>query len=131
MDIRVRKKKNKVHEREENDADAPHIGALAVVLASQNNLRAGVVRRAARRVQERIALHQLCHAKVGDLDLVVGIQQKVLWLQVAVADAVQMAVLKPHDDLRGEAERLLACYAALLDDVVEQLPITATTILIF
>jgi len=43
-------------------------------------------------VQEGAVAHDVGQAEVGDLDVVVGVQQQVLGLEVAVHHAVEVAV---------------------------------------
>ena len=61
------------------------------------------------------------HAEVGDLDVVLVVEQQVLGLEVAVADGVAVAEVQRRDDLPEKAARLLRRQPALLHQVVERL----------
>lgn len=65
------------------------------------NLRRDIVRRAAERLRGLIARDALlAHAKVGDLDMSVLVQQHVVQLQVAVHDATGVQIKQPDRDFR-------------------------------
>lgn len=63
--------------------------------------------------------HDIGEAKVSDLDVHLGVEQEVLWLQVAVHDHVTVAVFHPRYDLLEEVPRLLFQQPPLLHYVVK------------
>ena len=70
-----------------------------------------VIRRA--RVERR-------EAEVGDLEVSVAVEQQVLGLEVAVADALVVAVLDAADELLEVEARGRLVEAALCNDLVEE-----------
>ncbi len=87
-------------QRVQDDPAGPHVRPAAVVLLPADHLRAGVVRGAAGRLQHGANRLQGGHAEVGDLDVVLVVQQKVLGLQVTVTGRRRVRqhtfVLLPH-----------------------------------
>ena len=75
----------RAHEqRVQDDAARPDVRLAAVVLLAAYDLRAGVVRRAAARLQHRAVHLQRRHAEVGYLDVQLVVQQQILRLQISV-----------------------------------------------
>lgn len=88
----------------------------------RDDLRAGVVWAAAARLEELAAALESGHAKVGNLDVALAVEEQVLGLEVAVADVEPVAVVDARDDLLEVVQRLVRAELALLHEVVKQLP---------
>eukprot|EP00968_Pinguiococcus_pyrenoidosus_P008168 scaffold576_cov260-Pinguiococcus_pyrenoidosus.AAC.32 len=106
----------------QDDATAPDIHLGARVEIAGDDLRGRVVRGPARGAQKLSVLHEVAEAEVGDLDVVVRIEQQVLRLEVPMHDVVKVAVLHATDDLLHELSRLVRLQTALGNNVVEKLP---------
>ena len=61
------------------------------------------------------------HAKVGNLDVAVRVQEQVLWLQVAVANVEAVTVVYAGNDLAKIPAGLVWVEATLRDEVIKQL----------
>ena len=91
-------------QRDEQDhASAPHVRLVAVVRPPSQHLRRHVATRATLCAQQQrcsvFVLAESRQAKVGDLQLKISGQQQVLRLQVAVADALFVAVAHAGNQL--------------------------------
>lgn len=71
----------------------PDVDFRSGIETTTNNLRGGIVRTAATRLEEVAILDFVGEAKVGDLDVKVVIQQDVLRLQISMDDLQFVAVL--------------------------------------
>ena len=67
-------------ERVQDDAEAPDVHLWPVVLLALEQLRGGVRGAPAKGVQLRAQRELIAEAKVGDLDVGLGVQQEVLGL---------------------------------------------------
>mmetsp|Transcript_10454 Transcript_10454/g.43278 ORF Transcript_10454/g.43278 Transcript_10454/m.43278 type:complete len:343 (+) Transcript_10454:2484-3512(+) len=108
-------------ERVQDHPARPHVHLRTAVELTGDNLRRGVVRRPARRLQKVPVPHHVAQAKVRDLHVGLGVQQEVLGLEIAVDHHVAVAVLDAGDDLLKEVSRLVLAETTLLHDVVEEL----------
>lgn len=81
-----------------------HFGKLcrAASRSYRDNLWTGVVRATAAGLQKLVCALQCCHAKVCNLDVALFVEQKVLWLQIAMADVETMTVVDTKDAARRE-----------------------------
>lgn len=61
------------------------------------------------------------HAKIGDLDVFVAVQQQILGFEVAVANVEAMAVVDGVDDLLEIVQSFRYGQAAAFDEIVKQL----------
>lgn len=77
----------------------PDIGDRTLVSLSRNDFGTCVVRAPTARPQESVTALPSGHTEVGDLDILVAIQEKVLWLEVTVSDVETMTVVDGVDDL--------------------------------
>lgn len=66
-------------------------------------------------------LRERGEAKVGDLEVAVGVEEEVLRLEIAVRDAVAVAELERGDELREVAPRELLRQTAAARELVEEL----------
>jgi len=73
-------------QRVEDDSETPDVHLGPVILLALEKLGGGVGRRAAERVQLVAQCELVAEAKVGDLDVGVGVQQKVLRLSRTYID---------------------------------------------
>ena len=108
--------------REQNNAAAPHVGAFPVVRDPLYDLRRCVVRRPAGRLCD-IRLHKSRESEVRDFDVEVLVEQNILWLQVAVADAERVEIFEAVNNLAEEPRGLLVRQAPVLNEVVEELAV--------
>ena len=72
------------------------------------------------RVVDDVLVHRR-EPKIGELCVVLGVEQDILGLQVTVEDAVAVAVAEREQDLHKVPPRLLLDEAAALGDAVEEL----------
>ena len=86
-----------------DNAAAPDVDLLTTVLLTRDDLRRSVVRRAASRAQRHAIFDRVGEAEVDQLDVVVLIEQQILWLQVAVNHLVEVRVLDRRDYLLEDA----------------------------
>lgn len=108
------------HDIEDNPA-TPDVDLGPRIESAADDLRRGVVRAAAARLQEVAVLDLIREAEVGDLDVEVVVEENVLGLEVAVDDLEAVGVLDAGDELLEETPRLRLGHAAVGDDVVEEL----------
>lgn len=95
LEVVVVERQRADEQRIQDDATRPHVGLAPVVLLATDDLWAGVVWRAAARLQHRAVRLQRCHAKVGDLDVQLVVEQQVLRLQVPVASWCAQLLIRP------------------------------------
>lgn len=91
-------------------AQRPPVHWLPVSLILQD-LRSQVLRRPAQ--SKRPILNRLGKAKISQLEVPIGGDEDVLWLQVAVDDVAGVQVLEDADDVRGVEAEWRWRYAAL------------------
>ncbi len=108
-------------EGKEDDAARPDVRGRPVVLEPLDDLGRRVVRAPAGRFEEVVVPHQRGETKVRDLDLVVGIEEQVLRLEVPVADEASVAVVQARNDLLEEGEGLAGREPSLTHKVIEEL----------
>jgi len=60
---------------------------------STDNLRSSIVRRSARGAKEVTVSHQVGKAKIGNFDVQIRIQQKILRFKIAMHNLLEMAIL--------------------------------------
>ena len=117
---------------EEDDAASPDVGDLAIVALLFDDFRSHVVGSAASRVVQVWAVHE----EVGDRVLLIGVaehaqsevcdlngsfvNQNVLYLQVSVRDAFDVAELQATDDLTEEHPGFLLLKEVFLLENLEQ-----------
>eukprot|EP00672_Neobodo_designis_P022365 CAMPEP_0174850216 /NCGR_PEP_ID=MMETSP1114-20130205/19102_1 /TAXON_ID=312471 /ORGANISM="Neobodo designis, Strain CCAP 1951/1" /LENGTH=523 /DNA_ID=CAMNT_0016084655 /DNA_START=308 /DNA_END=1876 /DNA_ORIENTATION=- len=108
---------------EEDDAARPRVGLEAVVPALLEHLGGDVVGGAAHGLEQRRAVGRLevRQAEVGDLQVVVLVEEEVLGFDVAVRDALRVAVTHAGDKLLEEPPGGGLVEALGLDDAVEEL----------
>ena len=63
----------------------------------------------------------IAEPKINQLQIVLVVEQQILWLEISVNDAQLVQVLDRALDLLEELARLLLSQLLLLDDVVEEL----------
>lgn len=63
----------------------------------------------------------IAEPKINQLQIVLVVEQQILWLEISVNDAQLVQVLDRALDLLEELARLLLGQLLLLDDVVEEL----------
>ena len=68
-------------------------------MTDSNNLWRRVMRTSTARLEHPLSRFPSSHSKVGDLDVLVTVQQQVLRLEIAVADVESVAVVHGVDDL--------------------------------
>lgn len=105
----------------QNDTAAPDVSSQSEVLLALNHFWGRVARTSAGRLQPLAVFVQVAEAEVDDFDVVVMVEQKILWLQVSVHDAQLVDVLDARDDLLVHLCGLLLLQVAILNDVLEQL----------
>mmetsp|Transcript_20003 Transcript_20003/g.67658 ORF Transcript_20003/g.67658 Transcript_20003/m.67658 type:complete len:438 (+) Transcript_20003:397-1710(+) len=110
----------------QNDAARPDVRQEAVVSVVSEHLRRNVVWRAASGVQQRARAEPLAavqgrEPKVRDLEHGVLVEEQILRLEVAVADALPVAVLDAADQLAKVGARGGLVEPAGGDDLVEEL----------
>mmetsp|Transcript_9942 Transcript_9942/g.28234 ORF Transcript_9942/g.28234 Transcript_9942/m.28234 type:complete len:350 (-) Transcript_9942:240-1289(-) len=106
----------------EDDPGTPNVYLGARVEPALDDLRGGVVRTPARRLQELAVAHEIGQAEVSDLEAVARVHEDVLGLEVPVADALAVDVVQPFHELAEEAAGLGVGEPAPLDDEIEELP---------
>ena len=104
------------------DAARPNVDLVAGVEPAANDLGRGVVRGATRGAEHVVLPLPDGHAEVSHLDVAVAVEEKVLRLKVAVGDVETVAVVDGGDDLLKVAEGFGGGQAALLTEVLEELP---------
>ena len=119
--VRVLKRQVAAHHRIQNDAAAPDVRVQTLVSLASDHLRSSVARTATSRFEGVAFVVGVRQTEVNDFDVVLVVEQQVLWLQVAVTDAHLVDVLDARDDLLHKPARLLFLQALALHDVVEQL----------
>ena len=85
----------------------------------RDDLGTGVVGTTAARLEELAAALERGHAKVGDLDVALAVEEQVLGLEVTVADVEAVAVVDSRDDLLEVVQGLVRAELALPHEVVE------------
>lgn len=105
----------------QDDPAAPDISPITTVSATVDDLRGGIMGTSTRCVQPVTNGLQRGHPKVGKLDVVIRVQENVLWLQVSMADIEPMAVAKTSNYLTKQSDCFLFGERALFGDVVEKL----------
>ncbi len=103
-------------EQKAAEADGPDWGGGGGV-----HLRSCIIWTAATSLQEVPIPHDIAEPKVSDLDIAVGVQQQVLWLQIPVDHHVAVAVLHARNDLLEELAGLILPEPAFLYNVVKKL----------
>lgn len=104
----------------ENNSARPDVSVQAVVSLASYHLRSRVARRTTSSFEELSLLVSVGEAKVNDLNVVILVKQKVLWLQVSVADSHLVNVFHARENLLKEFARLVLLQPFVLDNVVEQ-----------
>lgn len=110
-------------QRKEHHTTAPDIRLVSMILFPRHNLRTGIMRAAAARLEKQGASAELerSHPEISDLDLLLLVEQQVLGFEVAVADVELVAVVDAADDLAEVVERFADVEPALGHEVVEEL----------
>ena len=122
LDVRVVERQAAAEQGKQDDAAAPDVARGAVVALATHDLGARVVGAAAAGLEHLLRRLQGGHAKVGDLDhLARAVEQQVLGLQVAVADAEPVAIVHAKDHLAEVVACLVRTEAPPGDEVVKQL----------
>mmetsp|Transcript_34149 Transcript_34149/g.93914 ORF Transcript_34149/g.93914 Transcript_34149/m.93914 type:complete len:269 (+) Transcript_34149:860-1666(+) len=83
----------------EDDTARPDVDLGAGVELAGDDLGGGIVGRAAARLEEVAILHHVRQPKVGDPQLLVGVEQQVFRLEVTVDDHMLVAVLHARNEL--------------------------------
>lgn len=92
-----------------------------MVALSRYHLRRSVAGTAASSFQGGPLFIEVTEAKVHDLQTLVVVEQKILRLQVAVADAHSVDVVDSSDELLEDLAGLVLFELLVADDVVEEL----------
>lgn len=127
-------------ERKEDDTAGPNVGGRAVVVETllelvrsaqsprrgtetthSDNLGRSVVRRSTARLQQLSTALEGGHSKVGDLDVLLAVEEEVLGFEIAMANVEAMTVVHSRDDLLEVVQRLVGVKTTARDEVVEQL----------
>ena len=114
------KRRPSAEELDNQNTERPPVGAH-VVPAAKDDLGREVFGRAAQRPRALAAIDNLGEAKVDHLDVALGIEKKVLGLEVSVDDVVFMQVLERDGDARRVEARALLREWALLVEIIEEL----------
>ena len=61
------------------------------------------------------------HTEIGDLDVLVRVEEKILWLKVPVSDVETMTVIDAGDNLLKIPAGLVRMQPTLRDEIVEEL----------
>ena len=110
-------------ENKEDDAERPDVNLLAVP-ALHEDLWGDVVWGAARGLERDVVVEELCEAKVCDKDVRLRApvaEEEVLWLEVAVDNAVLVEVLDGFCHLLCDAACVGLGKVSLVDNAVKQL----------
>jgi hypothetical protein len=109
------------HQDIENDAKTPNVDLGPGILLRLQQFRSCEIQAPAKRLELVTWREQVAKTKVDDLNVACLANQNVLDLEVAVYDAISVAVVQCTGDLAGELARLLFLQTAMRDDVVEHL----------
>mmetsp|Transcript_22653 Transcript_22653/g.31604 ORF Transcript_22653/g.31604 Transcript_22653/m.31604 type:complete len:227 (-) Transcript_22653:253-933(-) len=85
---------------EDEHANRPQVNGFIVAFV-RDELGGEIVGRAAKGVGLLIVLKKFSKTEVDQLDVPLGVDEKVLWLEVPVADVLVMQVLQGADDAGG------------------------------
>lgn len=91
-----------------------------MVRLSSNDFGARVMRAATAGAEERVAAFPSSHTKVGDLDVLVAVEEQVFRLEVTVSDVETMAVIDGVDNLLEVVDGLGNGETTAGNEVVEQ-----------
>lgn len=87
---------------------------------NSNDLRTSVMRTSTARLEQLLSSLPGSHSEIGDLDVLVRVEEKVLGLEISMADVESMAVVDSFDDLLEVVESLLRRESTSRDEVVEE-----------
>lgn len=118
-DVVIVKRQSTHQQHIEDYTAAPHINLGSRVQLSRNHLRSGIVGTATAGLQEIAIRHDIAQPEIGDLDVLLAVDQQVLWFQVAVNDLVSVAVFDGADDLLKELAGLVIVASPLSHQVIE------------
>ena len=105
----------------ENDAAAPDVDFGTSIQLAGDDLGCSIVGTTTARLQKVSVRHDVTEAKVGNFDVVVLVQEQILWLEITMDNLVAMTVLYRADDLLEHLPGFLLVQTTMLDDVVKQL----------
>jgi hypothetical protein len=109
------------HQDIKDDAETPHVDLGPCVLLGLQEFRRGKVQTPAEGLELAAGREEIAQAKVDDFDVARLANQNVLNLQIAMDNAVAVAVVEGTGNLAREFASLLLLEAAVRDDVVEHL----------
>jgi hypothetical protein len=109
------------HQDIKDDAETPYVDLGPGVLLGLQEFGCGKVQAPAECLELAPGREEVAQAKIDDLDVASLANQNVLNLQVAMDDAVTMAVVECTGNLAGEFASLFFLETTVRDDVVEHL----------
>ena len=104
----------------EDDATAPNVNLWSGIQFSGYHFRCRIVWAATAGLQKVAVCHDVAQAEVGNFDVVVFVQQQILWLEISMDDLVSMTVLDSTYYLLEHLSGFLFVQPAMLDDIVEK-----------
>ena len=118
--IVIVKRKPAHQQHVENHTATPHIDLGSGVQLARDHLGRCIVGATAAGFQEIAIRHDIAETKVGNLDILIGIDEQVFWLQITVDDLVPVTIFHGADDLLKELTRLVIITPSLSHEVVEK-----------
>jgi hypothetical protein len=121
LHVLVVKRDFTAHQNIDDDAKTPHIHLGARVSFGSEKLGCGEIETPTESLEVTAGGKQVAEPKVDDLDVAILADEDIFNLEVAVDDAIPMAVVEGAGDLAGEFAGLFLLEFAVGDDVVEHL----------
>lgn len=109
------------HQHVKNDTKAPYVYLGPRVSSSLKKLRRRKVETTAESLQMATGSKQITETEIDNLDVAIFADKDVLNLEIAVDDAIPVAVVERTGDLAGEFACLLLLEFAVGDDIIKHL----------
>lgn len=107
-------------QRVQDDTATPDVCFVATISSTVYDFRSGIMRASAGRVEPVADWLKRRHTEIGELDVVTGVQQDVLWLQVPMAYVKSMTIAKSGNYLTKQPDSFFFWERAFLGDIVEE-----------
>ena len=105
----------------DDNATAPHVCSHCIVLLASHHFRSSITWTSACCLQWDTWLIHVTEAKVNNFDVVMVVHQQILWLQVAVTDAMLVEIVNTGQDLVQKLACILLSYSFSVHYVLEEL----------